>query len=74
MRVRITYEIITQESASLGDIAERGWENEEGIDFSDFDEPIQEVVEFLQDQGAIFASDYDFRQGVWYSTEAKNPL
>ena len=30
-RIRISYDVVTPESAEIGDFAETGWENEEGV-------------------------------------------
>lgn len=38
-RIKISYDVVTPESAEIGDFAENGWENEEGvcIDPDEFD-------------------------------------
>ena len=46
-KIKTTYEIITPESAEIGDAEERGWEDEEGVEI----ECVAEAVEFLIDKG-----------------------
>lgn len=71
-RVRISYEVITEESAREGDAAERGWENEDGElmidDGEDREDLVDNTVRFLQDNGAMDASSSHFHPGVWYTT------
>ena len=57
-RIRVSYEIITEESAENGDTAENGWIDEEGIDFTpdpDFadETAVGNAVEYLQGEGAV---------------------
>ena len=71
-RIRISYEIITPESAEQGDVEERGWVEEEGIavDPDEWDREITEVYKtaiFLQDVGATEASSSHFHPGIWYT-------
>lgn len=73
-RILITYEIITPESAEIGDAEESGWENEEGVDVSpdewDIDDGITVVdkaVKFLREAGANQASSSHFHVGTWYT-------
>lgn len=61
--VKTTYEIITPESAEAGDAEERGWIDEEGETF----ESVEDVVRFLQDNGANESSSSSFNPGVWYT-------
>ena len=50
MRIRISYEIVTEESAEEGDVAECGWDDEEG---QVFDSP-DDAAEWLMDSGGYF--------------------
>ena len=55
-RIRVTYEIITPESAENGDVAESGWLDEEGRDFTpDFEDEtaVGNAISFLRDEGAV---------------------
>jgi hypothetical protein len=61
--VKTTYEIITPESSEAGDAEERGWIDEEGETF----ESVEDVVRFLQDNGANEPSSSSFNPGVWYT-------
>jgi hypothetical protein len=69
-RIAITYETITEESAAEGDVADRGWIDEEGVEMEpDEDETLAEVtVKFLRDAGATEASSSFFHPGIWYTT------
>lgn len=69
-RIRISYEVITEESARNGDVAERGWEDEEGEAIS-LDDGVDEAIAFLEDAGAVHPSSSAFHPGVWYSTEGE---
>lgn len=76
-RIKTSFEIVTEESAAEGDVAERGWENEEGVDMEpdevDRDDDVTGVdkaVEFLEDEGATYPSSSEFHRGVWYSAES----
>lgn len=62
-----TYEIVTQESAELGDAQERGF------DWEDAPHTFREVVDLIKDGGFIHPSDYP---GVprWLSTEAEQDI
>jgi len=59
--VRITYEIITEESAREGEAAERGWEDEEGSEYS-----VDEVIDLIEE---CEPSSTQFHTGIWYSSE-----
>jgi len=74
-RIRVTYEIITPESAEMGDAEDRGWEDEGGHDCTpdkwDVEDGLTAVdiaVGYLQDNGAVHASSSCYHRGVWYST------
>jgi len=45
-RIRISYQVVTEASAEIGDYAETGWDNEEGVlvDYADFDEIVEGAV------------------------------
>lgn len=77
-RFRVTYEIVSPESAEMGDAEERGWEDEEGIsmtpDTHDTEEGVTAVdnaVEFLKDRGAFYPSQAPTYSGgdVWFSDD-----
>lgn len=70
IRVKSSYEIITEESAKEGDAEERGWLNEEGELFDSADE----VIRHLRDKGVMEPSSSCFRKGVWYDTEAQQDM
>lgn len=63
MKIIISYEIVTPESAEFGDAEERGWEDEKGIEFDN----IEEVVEFLEDNGPMEPSASFFHKNMWYN-------
>jgi len=73
-RIRISYDIVTPESAEEGDVEESGWEDEEGTsmepDKFDKEEGLTAVdlaVRFLKDQGATEPSSYPtWSTGTWY--------
>lgn len=70
--IKTTYEIVTDESAAEGDVAERGWKDEDGEEF----ESVDDAVEWLRDNGAsrTFASSSSFHVGIWYSTEPEQDM
>ena len=69
-RIRITYGVVTPESAKIGDFADSGWENEEGVCIDPDDCDIEEAgdeftavvdlaVKAIRDAcGGVEASDY----------------
>ncbi len=61
--IKITYDIVTHESAALGDFAETGWINKKGITF----DSIQECAEYLVDQGPFEPSSSLFHKGIYYT-------
>ena len=74
--IKITYDVVTPESAAHGDFEETGWENEEGVDMIpdqfDIDEgltPADLAVKYLRNEGVIEASSSCFHVGLWYTTE-----
>jgi hypothetical protein len=64
--IRVSYAIVTHESAESGDYAETGWEDEEGTPYT-----FREAVKLLQGTEPSSTS-YDKR--VWYMAEAKEDL
>lgn len=59
-RIRIAYEVYTEESVADGDAAERGWENEEGVLFEndEFNTAAEDAARFLKDAGASVMDGY----------------
>lgn len=58
--IRITFDIITEESAADGDYAESGWEDEVGEEYT-----VDEAAKLLKGSEA---SSSDFHVGVWYTS------
>ncbi len=73
-RITCTYEIVTPESAADGDVAERGFEDEDGQSMLPEDDDDEDVtvasnaVKFLKDNGATEPSSSQWHAGLWYST------
>jgi len=76
-RIRISYEIITPESAEQGDAEERGWYDEEGIliEIDKFDKSIgmtiaekaaDTITQYPGEEG-FEASSSEFHVGIWYT-------
>lgn len=72
---KVTYDVVTPESAEEGGFAESGWEDEEGIsvkpDQYDREEGLTAVdlaVKLLKKEGATEPSSGGYHKGVWYST------
>lgn len=63
LRIRVSYELITPESAEEGDVAERGWDNEEGQPM----ENVREAVEWLTEHGPLEPSSSTFHHAIWYT-------
>jgi hypothetical protein len=70
IRVKSSYEIVTEESSREGDAEERGWLNEEGELFDSADE----VIRHLRNKGVMEPSSSCFHKGVWYNTEAQQDM
>lgn len=78
-RIRITYDIVTEESAQQGDFAETGWIDEEGVvvspdeydlDESDGDEVaavVRLAKKVILQRGGVEPSSSLFHPGVWYT-------
>lgn len=77
-RIRIAYEVVTEESAGHGDAAERGWWDEEGVlmqlddwDVADGLTVADVAIKYLKDEvGNLEASSSHFHPGVWYTMAA----
>lgn len=72
--IKVSYSIVTPESAEDGDYAESGWEDEEGMDMTpdqyDVEEgltAVDKAVSNLRAAGAVEPSSSQFHKGVWYS-------
>lgn len=63
LRIKVSYELITPESAENGDVEERGWDNEEG----ELMDNVREAVEWLTEQGPLEPSSSSFHHGIWYT-------
>jgi hypothetical protein len=63
MRIKVSFEIVTEDSIRHGDAQERGWENEEGETFG----TVSEAVDWLKRQGPLQASSSEFSDNLWYS-------
>lgn len=63
IRVKSHYEIVTEESAKEGDIAESGWLEEQGIKYDD----VEEVASYLESEGVLEREMTGTRPG-WYMT------
>ena len=63
LKISETYEIITEESAQYGDAEERGF------NFKDEMMSFSELVDYIQSNGFIWASDSDLSGYTWISTE-----
>ena len=73
--IKQTYDTITPESAALGDYADSGWVDEEGVEIApdeiDIDEGetfVSLAVKHLRDNYVSEASSSHFHTGVWYSS------
>jgi hypothetical protein len=63
-RVRITYEVVTEESASRADAADRGYEDEAGVVcYGPYS-----AVQLIADAGALEPSSSVYVQRTWYTT------
>jgi hypothetical protein len=81
-RIHITYDVTTEESVEQGDVAERGWINEDGLEIVPDDFDIDEhgsetaaivalAVKTICDRGSVEASSSEFHRRIWY-TEIDN--
>lgn len=72
-RIKVSYEVWDEDSLNAGDTDEKGWENEEGIDFTTDEDPIAEAARYLQHEGATEFSSSQFDAHGWYqSSDAGN--
>ena len=72
-RIRISYDVTTEESCEVGDFAETGWEDEEGVLVEPEEgDRVTPAVEFLREH-SLEASCSPFSPGAWY-TELDVPL
>ena len=71
-RIRITYTIITSQSAEDGDYHEMGFINEDGVPMESYDghTVVDAAVRFLTDEGGTEPSSSTFNPRVWYATES----
>jgi len=79
-RIQIAYEIVTPESAGMGEADDRGWEDEEGIpipfpseeDLEEYGSLVETIVakavEIITKEGLVVPSSTVFHDSVWYST------
>jgi hypothetical protein len=58
--IRTTYEIITEESARDGEVAERGWKDEVGYSLT--------VEEAIRKLCGCEPSSSEFHTGIWYTS------
>ena len=75
-RIRISYEITSEESAAEGDFKDQGWVDEEGVsmvpdeyDVADGKTAVELAIEFLQKEGVYQPSSSHFHTGIGYMTE-----
>lgn len=80
-RYHVTYDVVTEESAADGDVAESGWVAPGGYHVTDkpepvewdprFDDedPVEWMVKTLRDAGATNPSASFFHTDLWYETE-----
>ncbi len=78
-RIKISYQIVTPESAEQGDVEEIGWSDEEGIEiepdeiaieyYEGFFEAVVGMVEDLitDRSGGVEASSSSYHTGLWYT-------
>jgi len=73
-RISITYETWDDESLGAGETDDKGWENEEGIEFSDDGDEtaVDQAVDFLKKESATEFSASSFTHGGWYSTSSND--
>jgi hypothetical protein len=69
-RIRETYDIVSEESAQMGDFEDSGWINEDGVPIDD----VNEAIEHLKFNGAFYPSASGFYPGCWYSTEPSQDM
>lgn len=73
-RIRSAYETVTEESAAVGDVEDRGWIDEEGESMlpDEFDDDgitvVDKAVAFLEKHYATQTSSSSFDTRLWYMT------
>jgi len=79
--ITTTFEVVTEESASVGEASEQGFEDEDGRsmvpdswDKKEGRNHVKNAIEFLRDKGACQYSSYPFSPGGWYSTEPEQDM
>jgi hypothetical protein len=65
MKIKISYSMVSPESASQGDFCETGWIDQKGVQFDSVDE----ALDFLKLEGAVESSSYPARFGDWLMTD-----
>lgn len=70
-RISISYETWDEDALDAGETDDKGWKDEEGVDFSDDpdESPVADAVKFLKKAGAVYPSASHFGKGIWYSDE-----
>ena len=68
-RIRTSYEVITEESAAEGDVAESGWVDEEGEVLG-----VTAAIEWLRSKGPLEPSSSQFHKGIWYSGPSEQDM
>ncbi len=75
-RIRISFDVVTPESAEHGDFAETGWEDEEGIEIAPDELDIEEhetelaavcALAVKQIGRGLEPSSSDFGPRIWYT-------
>lgn len=78
-----SYQVVTPESAEIGDYDETGWEDEDGRpiepdefdvdEHGEFEAIVRDAVSYIQESGNVEASSTRFHTGIWYTTiDAEN--
>lgn len=68
-RIRTTFDVITEESAAEGDVAERGWVDEDGEVLG-----VNAAIEWLRSKGPLEPSSSQFHKGIWYSGPSEQDM
>lgn len=71
-RIRISYETWDEDALDAGETDDKGWENEEGVDFTDDGDEtaVDQAVDFLKKEGATEFSSSAYDPRGYYSTES----
>lgn len=74
--IRVSYETWDEEALEAGETDDKGWENEEGTDFSkDVDEtPAKDAAKYLKEEGATNPSNGSFSKGTYYSDDGDKDI